>query len=363
MTPRKQSSAGRSAIGRGLDPAGRLKGVANMTRADRVSARLERRGREPIVGPRLGLLRRDRRLGARLARALDSLPHGFCLFDAGDRLVFANDGYRRLFGQRAGEAAPGTHASRLIAINAANGLKTGQDPARIWAERRQFLARRDPGTVLQPLSDGRQIALTLQLQPGGGWVALYEDVTERRRAESMLRHRADHDPLTGLPNRYLFETRLDRAAAESGSESRGCALLCIDLDGFKPINDRYGHAAGDALLRQMAERLREDLGSREMAARLGGDEFALLLDDPAESSALDRAHRIHRRLTEPYAIGGAQAVRVGAAIGVACAPLHAADAQALVERADAAMYASKRRGHPCLWSDALRFAPIADGVP
>ncbi|WP_244537209.1 diguanylate cyclase domain-containing protein [Methylobacterium pseudosasicola] len=327
-----------------------------------MSARLERRTREPIVMARPYGYCRDRRLGGRVMRALDSLPHGFCLFDAGDRLLFANAGYRRLFGQPDGEARPGMHARTLIAINAAQGLKSGRDPEQIWTERRRFLARRDPGTLLQTLSDGRQIALTLQPQADGGWVALYEDVTERRRAETLLRHMAHHDPLTDLPNRYLFEARLERATAEPTGQ--GCALLCIDLDGFKPVNDLYGHAAGDALLRQVAERLREGLGEQDTAARLGGDEFALLLADAPASTVLDRARRIHERLTEPYAIGTGRPVLVGAAIGIACATRQAFEARTLVERADAAMYQAKRLGHPCLWSEALRFghAPTAEAA-
>ncbi|WP_279606208.1 sensor domain-containing diguanylate cyclase [Methylobacterium sp. J-048] len=331
-------------------------------RAGRGSTRLERREREPIVGPRGYGFRRDRRLGDRIVRALDSLPHGFCLFDAGDCLLFANDGYRRMFGQTAGQPRPGLHARALIALNAAQGLKAERDPAQIWAERQLVLAGREPATVLQTLSDGRQIALTLQPQTDGGWVALYEDATERRRAEALLRHMAHHDSLTGLPNRYLFEARLDRAAAEP--DGRGCALLCIDLDGFKPVNDLYGHAAGDALLRQMAERLQDGLGDRDTAARLGGDEFALLLADASAEAVLDRAQSLHRRLTEPYAIGVGRPVLVGAAIGIACAPPHASEARTLVERADAAMYQAKRLGHPCLWSDALRpgRAPAAEAV-
>ncbi|MGU3282764.1 diguanylate cyclase domain-containing protein [Methylobacterium mesophilicum] len=327
-----------------------MKGVAMKARAGRVSARLERHERAPIAASGGYGFRRDRRLGARIVRALDSLPHGFCLFDAGDCLVFANAGYRRIFGQTEGQARPGMHARTLIALNTARGLKAERDPARIWAERRRILARRDPETVLQTLSDGRQLALTLQPQPDGGWVALYEDVTERRRTEALLRHRADHDPLTGLPNRSLFETRLDRAAAGPG----GCALLCIDLDGFKPVNDVYGHAAGDALLRQVAERLREGLGDRDTASRLGGDEFALLLDDAPLATVLDSAHRIHRRLTEPYDVGADRPVLIGAAIGIACAPVHAAQGQILVTQADAAMYQAKRLDHPCLWDASLR---------
>ena len=330
-----------------------------MARAGWVSARLERREREPIVDPRPFGLRRDRRLGARIIRALDGLPQGFCLFDTADRLLFVSGGYRRIFNQPDGQARPGMHARALIALNTARGLKAGQDPASIWVERQRLLARREAGTQLQPLSDGRQIAITLQPQADGGWLAVYEDVTESRRTETRLRYMAHHDPLTGLPNRHLFEARLERAMSSPGGGH--CALLCIDLDDFKPVNDRYGHAIGDGLLRQMAERLRESLRDSDIAARLGGDEFAVVLADATPPPALAFAQDLRERLAAAYDVGAGQPIRVGAAIGVACAPQHAARMQALVERADAAMYQAKRLGHPCLWTDAIGFGPAPAG--
>ncbi|MGH1573049.1 diguanylate cyclase domain-containing protein [Methylobacterium sp. P31] len=224
-------------------------------RAGKTTARLARRGRRPVLGQRQDGPGRTRRLGPGILRALDSLPHGFCLFDAADRLLFVSDGFRRLFGQPARRVRPGMHARDVSAASAAATLGARQDSSDLWGARRR-LAQGETATVLQMLPDGRQIAILLHPQVGGGWAALYEDVTERRRAEALLRYMAHHDPLTGLPNRYLFAARLDRALAAPGGGT--CALLCIDLDGFKPVNDRYGHAAGDALLRQLAERLGEE---------------------------------------------------------------------------------------------------------
>lgn len=320
-------------------------------RAGKAAARLARRNRRPLLGQRQDGPGRARRLGpAGIIRALDSLPHGFCLFDAADRLLFVSDGFRRLFGPPARRVRPGLHAREVSAASTVGILHAGQDFTDLWGARRR-LTRGEATTVLQMGPDGRQIAITLHPQVGGDWAALYEDVTERRRAEALLRYMAHHDPLTGLPNRYLFGARLDRALAAPGG--RTCALLCIDLDGFKPANDRFGHAAGDALLRQLAERLREGLGGEDIAARLGGDEFSVLLGDVAPAPALAFAFRLHARLAEPYDLGADSPVRVGAAIGLACAPLHATRAQLLAERADAAMYGAKRLGHPCLWDEEL----------
>lgn len=317
-------------------------------RAGKVAARSARYERLSFRVPWHAPLGRTRRFGPGLLQALDSLPHGFCLFDTSDRLVFVSASFRHLFGAR---VRPGQHARDVSAAATNVEPRGGHGPADLWAARRRLLARGETGPVLQVLPDGRQIAITIHPQADGGWAALCEDVTERRRAETLLRYMAQHDPLTGLANRYLFTARLDRALA--GLQERGCALLCIDLDGFKLVNDRYGHAVGDALLRHMAERLQASLGDGDIAARIGGDEFVVLLGGADAAAALDFAHRLHARLGAPYELGAGQPVRVAAAIGLACAPLHAARAQSLVERADAAMYEAKRLGTPYLWDEAI----------
>ena len=289
----------------------------------------------------------------RVVAALHSLPQGFCLYDAGDHLVFANAAFRQIFQQPVERAPPGMHARMMIAESVAQGLYAGRDPDAIWAERSAFIARRTAGSFLQTFADGRLVAISHQPQPDGGWAAFYEDVTERRRAETLLHFMAHHDALTGLPNRYLFAERLDGALAALGNGG-SCALLCLDLDGFKLVNDGLGHAVGDTLLRQVAERLRDALAPGDMAARLGGDEFAVLLADATAQTAIVWAERIRDILGAPYEFGTMSGVCVGASIGIACAPVHASGAQSLVERADAALYEAKRRRRPCLWSEALR---------
>lgn len=313
-------------------------------RADRAALRPMRRAGRRLRVPREAEFGRGRRLGPGLIRALDSLPHGLCVFDAADRLLFVSAGFRRLFGQPAQRIRPGMHARDIGALSTVADLRGG--PGR---------------SELRTLPDGRQVALASHAQAGGGWVVVVEDVTARRRAETRLRYLAHHDPLTGLPNRYRFAAWLDRAVdhALAGSGGQPCALLCIDLDGFKPVNDRYGHALGDALLQQLAGRLQQDLGEADLAARLGGDEFAILLGGAGPVQALAFARRLHARLAAPYDLGAETPIRATAAIGIACAPLHATRAKALAERADAAMYEAKRRGQPYLWDAAAFLGPSA----
>jgi diguanylate cyclase len=326
-------------------------------RAGGAAVKPTRHRRQAVREPRTDTPERIRKLGAGIVQALDSLPHGLCLFDAADRLLFMSAGFRRLFGPQADRIRPGAHARDVAAASAAGTCRADPDPSALVAARRTLRVRGETDPVLQTLADGRQVAVTLHPQPDGGWTALWEDVTERRQAEAVMRYMAHHDPLTGLPNRSLFAARLDRALA---ALHRGpCALLCVDLDGFKPVNDRYGHAVGDTLLQQLADRIRADLGAGDVAARLGGDEFTILLGDAAPAPALSFALRLHGRLAEPYDLGAGAPIRVGASIGVACAPLHATRAPSLAERADAAMYTAKRLGHPCLWDAAL----LVDAAP
>jgi diguanylate cyclase (GGDEF)-like protein len=177
------------------------------------------------------------------------------------------------------------------------------------------------------------------------------DVTHERRAEESARRIAFYDGLTGLPNRRLFERRLAGALRRAGSDAGSVALLFLDLDGFKQVNDRLGHAAGDELLRVVGQRLLDSVRANDEVTRLrppqgsvsrfGGDEFAVLLTGMHEAEdAADCARRIHARLSEPIEIDGAEA-RVGVSIGIALHPAHGETATALLSAADSAMYAAK----------------------
>ena len=179
---------------------------------------------------------------------------------------------------------------------------------------------------------------------------LQREIAERKLIETMVRHQASHDPLTGLPNRILFHDRLYGAIQRANRHHSHFALACIDIDGFKIVNDSHGHAAGDALLQEIANRLPTHLRSNDTVARLGGDEFALVLeeiDDP--QMALQLCEKLCAALGEPYSLrvnGELIEVRVSASIGIApYTPNEHADAgEQLMHTADNAMYAAKRGG-------------------
>jgi diguanylate cyclase (GGDEF)-like protein/PAS domain S-box-containing protein len=168
------------------------------------------------------------------------------------------------------------------------------------------------------------------------------DITERKRAEEALEHQALHDALTDLPNRTLFYDRLQHAIIQARRDGKPLALLLMDLDRFKEINDTFGHQYGDLLLRQVVAHLRYVLRESDTVARLGGDEFAIILPGDDARGATLTVEKVLHVLHQPYR-ADEHVLDVGASIGIALFPDHGHDAQVLLQRADVAMYAAKRR--------------------
>jgi diguanylate cyclase (GGDEF)-like protein/PAS domain S-box-containing protein len=177
-----------------------------------------------------------------------------------------------------------------------------------------------------------------------GAVASYDDVTARVERDRRTRHEADTDPLTGLANRRALERTLQAAITRAQQRERCVAVLMLDLDGFKAVNDRHGHAAGDEALREVARRLRRCVRERDLVARLGGDEFVVVLTDLGSAppdAALDTVERVGAALSEPIAVDHGTEVRLRAAIGVAGHPADGATVAELLSVADRSMYAAK----------------------
>jgi diguanylate cyclase (GGDEF)-like protein len=200
-----------------------------------------------------------------------------------------------------------------------------------------------------PHPDGGERVLLLSLsalrteeEESVGMLVMASDVTAARHAEAELRRKALHDPLTGLPNRYLLADRLEMAAArERRSDGPGTAVLFLDLDRFKVINDSQGHGVGDMLLREVASRLAGAVRAADTVARLGGDEFAVICEGSDRRAAEAVADRIHHALAEPIEVG-ALCFDVSASIGIAVSP--PLDSTELLRRADVAMYQAKEGG-------------------
>jgi len=195
---------------------------------------------------------------------------------------------------------------------------------------------RDEATVVAPHGDSPAC-----------WSGFLVDITDRMALEAQLQHQAFHDPLTGLANRALFADRVEHAVARSSRRRESVAVLFLDLDDFKMVNDGLGHDAGDELLVAVAEVLQQALRSMDTAARLGGDEFAILLEDlPSDDAATEVADRVLEALAHPFHVHGREVV-IGASIGIAVSTRRTADAREILRNADSAMYAAKRRGKGC----------------
>ena len=179
--------------------------------------------------------------------------------------------------------------------------------------------------------------------PSGGTVAVCADVTERRRAEGRLAYLARHDPLTDLPNRTQFAEAVERALSRDAPGPGSGAVLCLDLDRFKAVNDTLGHPAGDALLRAVAARLSETVGDQGVVARFGGDEFSVFLERACLSTATALAERIIIELSEPYLADEQQAL-IGVSVGIALASITELDTENLMKHADLALYCAKSDG-------------------
>ncbi len=230
-----------------------------------------------------------------------------------------------------------------------------EDRARLRVQSGERMARRarDNGGFdyrIRHLQDGRirhlEARVRYEYDPDGeplSAMGVVIDVTDRREAEERLVHIARHDPLTGLPNRLLFREGLDAALAEA-RRGRGFALHCLDLDRFKEVNDTLGHPVGDALLREVAERVRGVLRETDTLARLGGDEFAVIQKGAEGREAAERlARRIVEVLARPFDLGGHQ-VGIGTSLGIAFAPGDAVEADVLMRDADMALYRAKAEG-------------------
>jgi diguanylate cyclase (GGDEF)-like protein/PAS domain S-box-containing protein len=207
------------------------------------------------------------------------------------------------------------------------------------------------GEIWDRRKDGRLYPKWVQInvvyeEIGGGvanYIAVFSDISERKAFEEHISYLAHHDPLTGLANRVALDLHLERAMAAARREKSGLCLILLDLDDFKPVNDRHGHAVGDELLVFVARRMQSMIREADLAVRLGGDEFVILLEGMQRHEDTGRVARaLLEELSRPYSVGGAE-LRVTPSIGVACYPRDGEDGLTLMRAADAAMYRAKSK--------------------
>ena len=283
------------------------------------------------------------RANATIDAALNNMSQGLVMFDSSARLVVCNQRYLEMYGLSPELVKPGCTLRELLNLRIAVGNFYSKDQDLYILD---LLAAIRQGTVvnkLTSLSDGRIISIINTPSPDGGWVATHEDITKEKRAEERIVHVAHHDALTGLPNRILFAEQLGQALKRVRRGER-LALLYIDLDHLKRVNDTLGHPIGDQLLKAVADRLLGCIRDIDTAARLSGDEFAIIqssIGPPSDAAAL--ATRIREAIRAPIVLNGHQIV-VDTSIGISIAPNDGTELDELVKTADIALYEAKNSG-------------------
>lgn len=272
--------------------------------------------------------------------ALNNMSQGLCMFDADQKVVVSNARYGDIYHLGRDQIKPGTSLAQILDFRREKGTNFADVAPEAYRTKNVKEARE-----VRELVDGRVVAIARHMMSGGGWLTTHEDITERARNEKKIAFLAQHDLLTGLANRALFAEKLDEAAKRLQRHGTNFTVLMLDLDKFKNVNDTLGHPAGDQLLVEVAQRLKSSLRDTDVVARLGGDEFAIIQENEKDQSegAIKLALRIIGLIEQPFDIDGHR-VGVGTSIGIAFAPEHGRDAEALMQKADLALYAAKSGG-------------------
>ena len=312
---------------------------------------------------------------ARLVDGLNALPVGFCIWDKDDRLLVCNDSYRTLLGRHSHLVQTGmklSHLARVIYRNGPSGQNGMTEDE--WVRRRLDLHNNVSQSDELDDADNRCVRVTRVRMPNGDLVATRVDVTDLRdmqaelaqqtralqAASDVLAQQALCDPLTGLANRRAWHAGVAEVAALAEREGGRVAILCIDLDGFKQINDSFGHAAGDAILVEVGRRLGDCLADGALIARIGGDEFLIAMPFRSDVEALARLCRqIIQAAARPAEVEGNRC-QFGVSVGATLASETEPDVAALEIEADTALYRTKLRGRNgyCIFDDVLRAASV-----
>ncbi|MER8567787.1 EAL domain-containing protein [Mesorhizobium sp. M0924] len=277
----------------------------------------------------------------RFDAALANMSQGLLMYNAEGTLIVRNQRFLDLYKVTPDDFPLGMSQRALLEQMVRLRIYPSMDIDGEIANTRASLQAGEERSTDRSLADGRTLLVARRPLAGGGWVATFEDITERRRAEERMSHLAHYDTLTDLPNRSMFRERLDQAMAGDTP----LAIFSLDLDRFKAVNDTWGHPAGDWLLKCVAERLRHSLRSdTDVVARLGGDEFAILQFNPKGATDAEQlAKRIVAVVSQPFRDKGRE-MHVGISLGIALYPGDGKDADTLLKNADMALYSGKSEG-------------------
>ena len=277
---------------------------------------------------------------------IENLSQGLLVYDSDDRLVMRNGHYLKLFPSLSAVVVPGVTYEDVIRAELASRYGAASDEAETNPEFSRSLDRHQESHSMfeRELGDDRWALVNEHRTNDGGTIVLYTDISELKRRDRELHHLAHHDALTGLPNRELFHQRVEQAISTAKTRGWTVAIMCLDLDYFKNVNDTLGHAAGDHLLRCVADRLRSCFRGDDTVARLGGDEFAIVLanlNNPQVAATL--ASQLIGVVGQPVDYNG-QLITTGLSIGIALSSSDGSDGETVLKNADLALYRSKADG-------------------
>ncbi|MCP3980186.1 MAG: EAL domain-containing protein [bacterium] len=270
-----------------------------------------------------------------MSHVVESSFDAIMILDEAGSIQMFNPAAEKMFGYPAAEAI-GRRIGELISAPA----HSGEDAETIWRKEGQHEVvgkRSDGETTLLEIAVGAVVDQKNQLRVG-----VVRDISERRAQQDALQHQASHDPLTNLPNRILLRERFDKSVREARENGWSVALLLLDLDGFRDINDTLGHHVGDQLLQLIGRRLQNPLDPSHTIARFGSDEFAVLMPRTGLREAMRMAEQLDQALNEPFLLRKLT-LHVSTSIGIALFPEHGLDTIELIQRADVAMYQAKRK--------------------
>lgn len=289
-----------------------------------------------------------------MLQAVNSMSDGFVVFGADDRIVLCNQVYAAtLEGFDDAESLVGVHVEEIIRRQIGRGQPVPADfggDVEAWVADGLAQHRRADGRPhVQELSGGRWVQSIRHRTPDGGIVVLRSDITEFKHSELAARLQAQYDALTELPNRRLLHDRLTHALARARRAGAAVAVMLIDLDDFKPVNDTYGHRVGDEVLRVTANRLRAALRSADTVARFGGDEFVIVIDDLRHVAHIGEVttkviDAVERPITPTVGPSDPPALQISCSVGISLFPQDGQDSDVLIRHADAAMYRAKQTG-------------------
>jgi diguanylate cyclase (GGDEF)-like protein len=290
----------------------------------------------------------------RFGVAMNNMSLGLLMVDADERLVLANGALTNILGLPPSAVCPGATIDEFLATTYDSSIKPTVEIKIIASAILTLRLAGEDGSRVCDLPDGRAIMIVFRPIEEDGWLATLDDITERRQADARIIYMAHHDVLTGLPNRVRFQDGLKQASLRSRRGAR-FAVMCLDLDGFKSVNDTRGHPVGDQLLQAVAERLRNQVRETDIIARLGGDEFAIIhadINQAADATVLTT--RIIDSFAEPFQINE-HILTVGVSIGVAVIPEDGHDPDIIMRKADVALYRAKAegRGRDCFFDPTM----------